>query len=176
MSEPSPIQVPEKGIKVSWTLGFIGCFAALICAGAAIIMPILSSAGESIGTNTCMDNLRRLSAASFLYAEENSGSLPAEDWPTLIEPHEPDEITYACPTQRRIDPRSSGYALSKPVAGAKLDAIDAQRTTPLFFDSKASVLGAIAEPTEVPSPGRHRNRRANNVAYVDGHVDTVPAR
>ena len=175
MSEPSPIHVPEKGIKVSWTLGIVGCLAAMLCAGAAIIAPILSSAGQSMQTNTCMDHLRRLSRASFLYAEENGGLLPAEGWDTLLEPYEPDELTYACPAQRRVDPRSSGYALSKEVDGEVLDKIDNPTRTPLFFDSKVTVPGAIADPAEVPRPGRHRNNRANNMAFVDGHVETLNA-
>lgn len=173
MSTPSPIQVPEKGLKVSWALGIVGCLAAMLCAGAAIIAPILSSAGQSMQTNTCMDHLRRLSRASFLYAEENGGMLPAEGWDILLEPYEPDELTYACPTQRRVDPRSSGYALSKLVAGKKLDGIENPTRTPLLFDSKVTAPGAVADPADVPRPGRHRNNRANNVAFVDGHVETL---
>lgn len=175
MDAPNPIHVPEKGLKVSWGLGIVGCLAAMLCAGAAIIAPILSSAGQSMQTNQCMENLRRVSAASFLYAKENNDTLPAEGWHTLLREYEEEDIAFACPAQRRIDPASSGYAISKAVAGKTLATIDNQEKTPLFFDSKVTAPGAVAADTEVPRPGRHRNQRANNVAYVDGHVETVDA-
>lgn len=172
---PNPIHVPEKGLKVSWALGFVGCLAAMLCAAAGIIAPILSSSGQSINTNQCMDNLRRISAASFLYAKDNNDTLPAEGWHELLAQYEEDEVAYACPAQRRIDPRSSGYAISKDIAGKQLVKIENQEKTPLYFDSKVTAPGAVAPATDTPRPGRHRNQRANNVAYVDGHVETIDA-
>lgn len=171
--DPNPIAVPERGLKVSWALGIVGCLGALLCAAAGIIAPILSSAGQSVQSEQCMDNLRRLSKASFLYAEENSGVLPGEGWDETLYSIEPEDVTYACPSQRRLEPKSSGYALSRDVADQILDKIGNQYQTPLFFDSRVIAMGAVASPADVPKPGRHRTRRANNVAYVDGHVASV---
>lgn len=169
---PNPIQVPQGGLKTSWGLAFVGCLAAFLCMGAAILVPILKSAGSSVETQQCMGNLRRLARALTLYSEENGGLLPADDWHRKLEEFEPDTVSYACPHQRRVDPRSSGYALNKALAGKRLDGQG--KDAPLVFDSAVTVPGAVDDPSNVPRPGRHRNGRVNNVAYADGRVASVP--
>ncbi len=170
------ILVPSGGLKVSWALGCVGLGAALLCITAAIIIPIYSSAGASFETTQCLSHLRRLARASFLYADDNNGVLPGEHWDESLVKYEPDEVSYACPHQRRIDPRSSGFALAKGLAGKTLKDIPDQPITTLFFDSRTTVPGAIADPTDIPRPGRHKNGRANNVVYADGRSASVEVR
>lgn len=171
----APILVPERGLKVSWGLGAIGCFAALICIFAALVLPVIQSAGASLESSSCAANLRQVGRAMLLYAEQNAGKLPGAGWNEDLIAIEPDRVLYACPRQRRLDPRSSGYALSSEVAGKKLDSIQDPGSVVLVFDSLPTVPGAIAKPNEVPRPGRHRNGSMNNVVYVDGHGAPVPA-
>ncbi len=179
MPEPaiggSPIVVPQGGLKVSWGLGFVGCLAALICVTAALFAPVLQSAGASMETQNCLSNLRRVSRALLLYSEANGDLLPSGQWVEQLVSIEPDRLIYACPHQRRIDPRSSGYALNTAVAGKKLASVQNPEKTPMVFDSKATAPNAIAAEGEVPRPGRHKNGRLNNVAYADGHVASVDA-
>ena len=157
-------------MKVSWGLGAVGCFAALICTAGAIIAPILKSAGSSTETKQCAENLRRISAAMFQYAEANNDLLPGEKWDVALHSIESDAVTYACPHQRRVDPKSSGYALNRVLAGKALGKVEAPATTILVFDSKPTVPGVLADPADVPRPARHRNGRVNNVAYADGRI------
>lgn len=173
--DPSPILVPSGGPKVSWGLGVVGCAAALVCMAGAIIAPIMQSAGSSRETELCLSNLRRIARAAILYSEDNGGRLPGQEWNRALAKYEPDEVSFACPHQRRIDPRSSGYALNKTLAGATLDAIQDQDKTVLFFDSRPVFPGTITDPSDVPRPGRHRNGKRNGVAYANGRVEAVPA-
>lgn len=169
----TPITVDEGGMKVSWGLGAIGCIAAMICIAGVIIAPILQSAGASAESTQCIGNLRRISAAMFQYAESNEGKLPGEGWNLALNEIEPDSVTFACPHQRRIDPKSSGYAMNRALAGKVLDKVEAPATTVLVFDSKPTAPGVLADPADVPRPARHRNGRMNNVAYADGRVESV---
>lgn len=171
----NPIAVPSGGLKVSWGLGFIGCLSALMCIAAAILVPFWKSAGSSYETTQCMGNLRRIGRAVMLYAPDNNGLLPGDGWQRDLAKYEPDEVAFACPHQRRVDPGSSGYALNKAVAGKKLDEIQNPEETYLVFDSRPTVPGSIADSKAVPRPGRHRNGRVNNVVYADGRVNSVPA-
>jgi len=157
-------------------LGCVGLAAALLCITAAIIIPIVSSAGSSYETNQCLGNLRGLARASFLYADDNNGSLPGAHWDDTLLKYEPNEVIYACPHQRRIDPRSSGYALAKRLAGQSLKDFPDQTTSVLFFDSRVTVPGALADPAEAARPGRHKNGRVNNVVYADGRAASVDVR
>ena len=171
----TPIEVPSSGLKVSWGLGAVGCLAAMMCIAASIIMPILKSAGTSRETQLCLGNLRRLSRAVILYSEEHDGRLPGQGWNRDLAKYEPDEVVFACPHQRRIDPRSSGYAMNSALVEKKLPEVTDPASTPLLFDSRPVVPGTITEPDDVPRPGRHKNGSENAVAYADGHVTTVPA-
>lgn len=171
----SPIVVPQGGLKVSWGLGFVGCLSALICVTAALFAPVLQSAGASMETQNCLSNLRRVSRALLLYADANGDLLPGGQWAEQLVSIEPDRLVYACPHQRRIDPRSSGYALNTAMAGKKLESVQNPGQVPMVFDSKATAPGAIADPADVPRPGRHKNGRLNNIAYADGHVASVDA-
>ncbi len=179
VSEPTlpsnPIAVPSGGLKVSWGLGAVGCFAAMLCIFASIVAPILSSAGASRETQQCLGNLRRLSRAMMLYTDDNDGKMPGQDWNKDLAKYEPDEVMFACPHQRRVDPNSSGYALNKALAGKVLKDIENPGQTVMLFDSRPVVPGTITEPSDVPRPGRHRNGKQNGVAYADGRVEAVPA-
>jgi hypothetical protein len=121
-------------------------------------------------TSNCMTNLRRLGTAMLLYGQEHDGVLPGEGWNKDLRVYENDEVTYACPHQRRIDPRSSGYAMNQEIAGKKTADVHDPASTPLVFDSRPTVPGALAAPSDLPRPARHRNGTVNVVAYADGSV------
>lgn len=170
----NPIVVPSGGMRVSWGLGAVGCFSALLCITASIVMPILKSASTSRETQQCLGNLRRLSRAMMLYTDDNDGKMPGQDWNKDLSKYEPDEVMFACPHQRRVDPSSSGYALNKALAGKVMKDIENPGQTVMLFDSRPVIPGTITEPTNVPRPGRHRNGKQNGVAYADGRVEAVP--
>ncbi len=169
MSTPAPEEkfAVRKGLS-PWLI-LLGLVAAIGCMAGAILIPIMRSQGQSIGSNNCLHNLHELARASILYASENDDLLPGVGWDDSLLKQEPDEVIYACPAQRRLDPKSSGYALSKRVAVQPISKIPSPNREFMFFDSKVTEPGSVDDPSNVSQPPRHRNGSANNVVYVDGH-------
>lgn len=151
----------------------MGVLAAFGCMAAAIIMPILASKNESSSATHCASNLRYLARATSIYLTEFDERLPAKDWNLALAKYEPDDVKFACPTQRRIDPKSSGYALSNAVAGKQATKIESPEEVVMFFDSRATVPGIVDDPSNEAEPKRHRNGRVNNVVYLDGHTKEI---
>ena len=90
---------------------------------------------------------------------------------------EPDaDVLFACPVQRRMDPTTSGYAMSSLIAGKKMHAIGPENQTILIFDSFNIQPSAVAPPDTMPAPGRHEHGHTNNEVYADGHTRVVPIR
>ncbi|MEQ1933899.1 MAG: hypothetical protein ABL962_08480 [Fimbriimonadaceae bacterium] len=173
MSAPSAEQkyVVRKGLN-PWLL-LVGLVAALGCMAGAILIPIMKGQGDSIGSDNCRNNLRQLARASLLYASENDDLLPGKNWDDSLLKQEPDEVVYACPVQRRLDPKSSGYALSKDVAGKALSKIVSHESEILFFDSVVTEPGSLDDPSNLSQPPRHRKGSSNNIIFVDGHSAEV---
>lgn len=105
-----------------------------------------------------------------MYAAENDDRLPIKGWDRSLKKFQSDDIVFACPVQRRIDPRSSGYALSSDIAGKENAKFQSPENEVLFFDSIITQPGGIDKPGTLPRPGRHQNGNSNNVGFLDGHV------
>lgn len=140
----------------------------------AIIMPIVKSSGRSVSDVDCQANLRSIAQAALMYATENDDRLPIRGWNVALRKFQPDDLVFACPVQRRIDPRSSGYALSSDVAGKENSSFDTPNLDVFFFDSKVTQPGVTDKPGTFPDIARHGNGRSNNVVYLDGHVKPEP--
>jgi prepilin-type processing-associated H-X9-DG protein len=174
VTSPDPFQVPRKRNTVLiWMLVVtaLGGGLCLVSVMAAILFPVFSQARHSAQQTLCMSNLKSLTAATILYSNDNNGILPGEHWMDSIKTYQDDPVVYACPVQRRMDPKSYGYALSQEVSGKLMDKF--HPSTPAIFDSVAVERNAVAAPTGTPNPGRHNNGRKNNVSYVDGSVRSV---
>jgi hypothetical protein len=173
MSTPAPEEkyAVRKGMS-PWLL-LSGLVGALGCMGGAILIPIMKSQGESVGTQNCLSNLHSLARASILYTTENDDLFPGQGWDDSLLRQEPDEVRYACPVQRRMDPKSSGYALSQQVAGKPMAKVIEPKSEVLFFESKVTEPGAVDDPSNVSQPPRHRSGTVNAVVYVDGHSAEV---
>lgn len=140
----------------------------------AIIMPIVKSQGHNVNDLACQTNLRTIAEASFMYATENDGRLPIAGWDRTLQKFQNDPLVYACPVQRRIDPRSSGYSFSSELAGKDKDSIEKPEAQIMVFDSLVTKPGSVSKPTEFARPARHSNGRTNNLVYADGRVESVP--
>ena len=143
------------------------------------ILPDLRGGTASKQTIACLSNLGELAKAASLYAGDHDDLLPSDKWNDKLHPYLraiPDsELLFACPVQRRLDPESSGYAMSNRAAGKKLKSIGPLPITVLMFDSHATQPSAIAGPSDTPFPGRHDHGRKNNVVYADGHATSIAA-
>lgn len=139
----------------------------------AIIAPIMQSQGRNVNDTLCQSNLRTIAQASMMYASENDDRFPIEGWDRTLQKFQDDPLVFACPVQRRMDPRTSGYSFSKELAGKEKPKIEAPETKVLVFDSQVTKPGAVGNPAEMARPARHGNAKSNNLVYADGHVESV---
>src|SRR5208282_600662 len=97
---------------------------------------------------TCIYNLGEIFDATQLYAADHDDLIPKDDWNNKLAPYlrkiPDEELIFACPVQRRIDPESSGYALNDAVAGKSTKTVGAPDQTILVFDSQDTAKNAIS--------------------------------
>ena len=183
MNQPEEYDVPRVPNPPSlgvWMLVGIPLIIGIVAlATFLMILPDLRGGTSSKQTIACLQNLSELAQATVLYANDHDGAIPFNNWNEKLHPYLrtiPDsELLFACPVQRRLDPESSGYAMSDRVAGKPMKSIGALPLTVLLFDSRATQVSAIADPGDTPYPGRHDHGRKNNVVYADGHTKSIPA-
>ena len=181
--QEEPSTTPQKPRVSAGLFIAIGVPCALLLMaiiGALWILPDLRSGRTSKQTAGCLSNLGELAQASLAYAADFDDHLPNGPWIDKLRPYKKslidEDLIFSCPVERRLNPAMSGYALNKAIAGVRRSMIATANSTYLFFDSADAHPNAIADPTDLPSPGRHEHGRANNVVFVDGHVKTIPAK
>lgn len=177
---PPPPPLEKPGSIIVWML--VGVPLGLLITalvGYLWVLPDLGRGGSSKQTESCLSNLAQLARATQMYAADHDDRVPEDLWNDKLMPYlknEPDaDILFECPVQRRIDPTTSGYAMSNLVAGKKLHSQGPLEQTILIFDSLNVQPSAVAPPDAMPSPGRHEHGRTNNEVYADGHTRIVPA-
>ncbi len=157
------------------TFALLAAAVGFLCIVPSIILPIFFQAGVSVQQQQCIGNLKRLAAAHLIYATDYNDRLPpAGSWMDALAQYEPDELAYACPVQRRVEPQSFGYGFNRELSGAEVGKLSQPDQTPLAFDSSDVRRNASGGLELLPSPGRHRNGRENNVVYADGRTAPLP--
>lgn len=174
--EPTPVETPPRNVKggIKVFLGVFGCLTLITVFALLLMVPVFSSNDYSEQLEICKGNLARLGRAAILYSEKNGGHLPGKDWDKALAPYEGDEVVYSCPVQRRIDPRTSGYALNAEAAGKLVK--DLPTDTVLFFDSNELEHGSVASQNTMPVPGRHRRGMLGAGVTVGEKLVDIPAR
>lgn len=170
MSEEN-LSVPTAKDRLIHGVKITAIMAGVMAVAIAMFWKPFSSNVTNMEGDVCQENLMMLHAAALKYAEEHNGLLPSEKWDIALAKYLGSEAVLSCPRQRRMDPRTSGYALNQEVAGKRLSSL--APGTILFFDSRGTDHGLITAPDDSPRPGRHRNGRANNVVYVNGSAAAV---
>ncbi|HSV72910.1 MAG TPA: hypothetical protein VLH79_04055 [Chthonomonadales bacterium] len=117
----------------------------------------------------CPQRLTQLGIALRLYAGSWDGYLPPADrWMTAIRDRVREDEWLHCPDASRVDPSAHGYAMNSALSSVRLDSVENKASTPLLYDSTATVVDAHDAVTSLPRPGRHMGR--NNVLMADGEV------
>jgi len=119
----------------------------------------------------CMSHLKQLALAVLMWAADHGDTLPpAKSWGSELQPYLRDLKVCRCPAAPDL---ACGYSYNLEVAGRKLASIQRPAETVLFYESGLGSLDAADRGESQPRPGRHNG--GTNRAFVDGHVQFVPA-
>ncbi len=160
-------------------IGMPASLATLVLLAYLWILPDIRKGDTSNMTATCIYNLGEIFDASQLYAADHDDLIPKDQWNNKLAPYlrkiPDEELIFACPVQRRIDPESSGYALNDAAAGKSTKTVGVPEQTILVFDSEDTAKNAIEPTSRLAHPGRHDRGSKDNVLFLSGAVKSVPA-
>lgn len=138
---------------------------------AGLLLPALakakSKARYASHENQCASNLKQLAIAVRLYANANNDQYPpGASWCDTIAVDAGDENVFRCPERPN---QRSGYAFNQRLVGKKESDADPNTVLLFEFDGGWNIVGGREL---LPNPPPHG--RTINVAFVDGHVRSVP--
>jgi len=173
---------PPRRPTNPWTIVLIvvGACGGIALVGvavlAAILFPVFAQARESARKTACMSNVKILSLAVMMYAQDNDERLPlAANWQTSVTPYAQQGQT----TPRRVDTCGAraetvpAYAFNRQLNSAKLWEIEAPNTTPVIFESSLGEANGSDLLESFVTP--HRNQGL--VGFLDGSAraeDSAP--
>ncbi len=133
---------------------------AILAIVTALIFPVFARAREKARQTSCLSNVKQISVALQMYAQDYDGYLPsANEWQELVQPYLNTEQVFHCPA--RMEGTLPHYALSPFVAGRKLEEIAEPDTTIMIYE-----VGEGGQPAFLHNDGM-------NVGYVDGYARWV---
>lgn len=162
--------------KQGFTLIELLVVIAIIGVLIALIMPAIASTRERAHAAACMNNMKQLGMAAFMYADEHDEVIP-EVWATSN--YIDDEDTYACPRDSRSDLGAAkpsytacnltpNSLLPSDVGGLFSEKI-------LYIESNQACEEGITREIIDPNPEpdgnltlRHDGRTV--IVFADGHV------
>ena len=136
---------------------------------AAILMPAFTSARGKALEVVCRSNMKQLSMAAALYADENDGEFPtASEWCDLVFDYAgSNQQIFRCPAAP--EGIFYGYAFNRNLDGVKLHEVDPQTVMIFEADGGWNETGVA----DLATFDRHLQPGCN-VGFVDGHIEFVP--
>jgi len=140
---------------------------------AALLLPALSQAKGKAQTIHCMNNLKQVALAGFLYADDHKAFPPTTNWCEALTPYFGGGLPLKCPAGDKEKPCHYAY-------NSKLDRLEqakvlAPAQTVAFFECEIGGWNIAGGPELLPKVPRHRN--AIVIVFADGHSEAVtPAR
>ncbi len=164
---PQP-QAKSSNKSVLWiVLGIVGVVViGFIVLLAAILLPALNRAREQANRAKCANNIRQISLACILYANDSKGRFP-EKIDQLVSGQLAQDLSssvWVCPATTHTPSTNSGSSLASDLnAGGHLDYV--------YVGSKLKATAGynailVYEPLETHKEG-------SNFGFVDGHVEFV---
>lgn len=157
-----------RGAALAWAgIGISVVFFMLGLIFATILFPIFERARHTARQTSlrsdCMNNLRDLSMAVNMYADDY-GTYPGRRWNEALRHYRPEDKSFSCPA---VSGNVPSYGMNSRLAGLSPAQIVTPARTILLFDS---VPGAdqLGGPELLAQPPRHGG---NNVSFADGHVE-----
>lgn len=135
--------------------------------GLMFVKPFFSARAVSQST-VCRSNLKQLSAALLMYAQDFDETLPpARRWgDSAVDylPDTPGEIVFRCPSSDT----SYGFAFNRALDQIPLVRIGTPESMVLLLETDATNRNALGEQSSLPNPPRHYG--GVNIAYANGTV------
>jgi len=137
---------------------------ALAAILAAILFPVFARAREAARKTSCQSNLKQLSTAMLMYAQDYDEKYPFRtNWSTSIAVYHKSPAITACPS---FQPAIPAYGYNALLHGRSLANVPAPANQPALFESTLAVPNA-SDRLQSFAP---RHLSFGNVAYADGHV------
>jgi prepilin-type N-terminal cleavage/methylation domain-containing protein/prepilin-type processing-associated H-X9-DG protein len=166
---------------------------AIISILASILFPVFARAREKGRQTACISNLRQMSLAINMYAQDydeiiTPGLLGTDFWHDLIYPYTRNRQIYACPSRKD---RQMGYAVNPLIMGQSEGVLFDPSVKILIADCPPEAIGSTATsrgteywyndmdndivnaPDDNSFKGNNMPERHNdgvNVGYADGHA------
>jgi len=152
--------------------------AAIVVVAGFILFPLFAQGGPPPGTNWCVSSQKQLAISLLIYAADHNEHMPNRDvWMDEARMYSKSDGVFHCPSVRgRDETRSNlyGFAFHSRLSEADISKVDHPEEVPLHYDSVNLARNASDPFTSLPNPPRkHKNRDANVVAYLSGHVKVV---
>ena len=171
---------------------------AVVAILAALLLPALSKARESVRQASCASNLKQIVLAALIYADENEASFPAQagdglpvravggdgkNYYDLLMPLLSDPKIWLCPSSQDKPGRLMSYHMNGLIIttnGLRASAIAEPASTLQIAETgiKARFDEAYLRPDQVGGflydrPQRN-HKDGSNAGFVDGHVKWYP--
>ncbi|HEX8311855.1 MAG TPA: prepilin-type N-terminal cleavage/methylation domain-containing protein [Chthoniobacteraceae bacterium] len=184
-------------MKKAFTLIELLVVISVIAVLAAMLTPVVTTSVAQARASKCLQQLRQIGAAVNLYANDNSGELPAsrhqgvlKSWVQVIQPYAGGKILYRCPDDPNPK-RDRSYAINDLLtAGAVPGAnytrrqnIPAASQTIYLAETQANYVtsdhfhfgeeGAASPEAFIAQVAAERHRGLANYLFADGHVTAL---
>lgn len=138
--------------------------AGAVAALCAVLVPVSMRDREEALSATCQDNLRQISTALRVYADDHDDRLPpANDWDAAVRLYSRGASLSHCPS----DPAPTSlpsYSFVESLGTAPLASLPGGSNTPLVYDGRAGIFARRHCPEGTPR---------GNVGFADGHVQPL---
>jgi len=140
---------------------------------AALLLPALSRAKGKAQTVLCMNNLKQVGLAGFLYADDHKSFPATTNWCEALTPYFGGGLPLKCPAGDKE--KKCHYAFNYKLGGLEPARVLAPAQTVTFFECEGGGWNIAGGSELLPKVPRHRN--AIVVVFADGHAEAVtPAR
>jgi prepilin-type processing-associated H-X9-DG protein len=138
---------------------------------AALLFPALARAKGKAQTIHCMNNLKQVALAGFMYADANKTLPDTTNWCEALTPFFGGSgLLLKCPagdTEKKCH-----YAFNANLANLDPAKVQAPAQTVTFFECEDGGWDIAGGPELLPRIPRHRN--AIVIVFADGHAEAVP--
>ncbi len=140
--------------------------------GVAVLLELETQGQRKASEAACLKNLKQLSVACHMYADDHDGQLPtaadpAEFRKQILPYLRNNDALLVCPAA----PDEPGYVFNPALAGKSINDVLHPQAAPMIWDAGAPPGGI--QPVPGTTTGRHNG--GDNVAFVDGSCRRLTA-